>query len=415
MEMGGNEGQPPISTIEIWVIKLSIDLAGVSSQVYVTTDNVVSRFLTLNERENAMKPRMLCAMFAVAAIAVVLTLGAAAAQDQAVYPPATTYQAIDLTPAGFNGSCAYGVCGGQVVGYAYWGMQAINNGDALLWKGTAAHAAFLRYPPGFNSSRAYGTDGKHQVGCASNFISGPGGYVFYSHAMLWKGRAAHPVDLHPTGFESSWAYGVDGGQQVGCAYGSATGVNTHALLWTGSAESVIDLNPPGFEGSCANGVAGGQQVGGVYTGGQTYAVLWTGSADSAVDLHAAGFANSEALGVSGGQQVGYGAYSYWDRHALLWTGSAASVVDLHPAGFTRSCANGVGGGQQVGYGIHSDGTLHALLWTGSADSVLDLNAFLPTGFTSAVATGIDAAGNIVGYASGPPSYGDDHAILWQAK
>jgi hypothetical protein len=39
---------------------------------------------------------------------------------------------------------------------------------------------------------------------------------------------------------------------------------------------------------------------------------------------------------------------------------------------------------------------HALLWTGTAASAVDLNAFLPSGFTYAQATGIDESGDIVG-------------------
>jgi probable HAF family extracellular repeat protein len=123
------------------------------------------------------------------------------------------------------------------------------------------------------------------------------------------------------------------------------------------------------------------------------------------------------LGVSGGQQVGFGfgfdEHGTFVSHALLWTGSAASVVDLHPSGFTGSLASGVSGSQQVGVGQGFDTSLHALLWTGSAESVVDLNAFLPTGFDSAQASGIDADGNIVGFASGPASGGFPHAFLWK--
>ena len=136
---------------------------------------------------------------------------------------------------------------------------------------------------------------------------------------------------------------------------------------------------------------------------------------TAIDLNPSGFTSSYATGVGGGQQVGYGfgATTGIYQHALLWTGTAASVVDLNPSGFTASEALGVGGGQQVGYGSGpATGFLdHALLWTGTAGSVVDLNAFLPPGFTSSDATGIDASGDIVGYAS--DAAGETHAFLWQ--
>jgi hypothetical protein len=42
--------------------------------------------------------------------------------------------------------------------------------------------------------------------------------------------------------------------------------------------------------------------------------------------------------------------------------------------------------------------------------MVDLHTFLPPGFTSSRAFGIDSDGNIVGWADGPTS---SHAILWQ--
>jgi hypothetical protein len=139
-------------------------------------------------------------------------------------------------------------------------------------------------------------------------------------------------------------------------------------------------------------------VGDGITGSQYHALLWTGSADSVVDLHPSGFTDSFAFGVFDDQQVGDGIAGDVS-HALLWTGSADSVVDLQPSGFTRSVTFGVSGGQQVGRGTLPGGKDHALLWTGSADSVLDLHTFLPPEFTHSYALGIDADGNIVGYAS----------------
>ena len=41
---------------------------------------------------------------------------------------------------------------------------------------------------------------------------------------------------------------------------------------------------------------------------------------------------------------------------------------------------------------------HALAWSGTAESVVDLNQYLPAGYPHAVATGIDANGDVVGYA-----------------
>jgi hypothetical protein len=63
-------------------------------------------------------------------------------------------------------------------------------------------------------------------------------------------------------------------------------------------------------------------------------------------------------------------------------------------------------GRQVGYGeIGATGPTHALLWNGTAESVVDLHGFLPPGFQTSKAQGIDTSGNIIGTADG-------HAILW---
>ena len=136
------------------------------------------------------------------------------------------------------------------------------------------------------------------------------------------------VDLNPSGFNYSYAYGTSGTQQVGYGYGPATGGNgfTHALLWSGTAASYVDLNPSGFDNSYANGISGTQQV---------------------------GYGHGEAMS-------GY--------HAMLWTGLAESYVDLNPSGFDYSCAYGTNGTQQVGsgYGSATDGNNHALLWNGEA-------------------------------------------------
>jgi hypothetical protein len=133
-----------------------------------------------------------------------------------------------------------------------------------------------------------------------------------------------------------------------------------------------------------------------------------------VDLNPSGFSIVRAYGVSDGKQVGVGSGiatgGYY--HALLWSGTAASYVDLNPSGFDYSVADAVSGGQQVGYGFGSatGGNVHALLWLGTAASYLDLSTFLPAGYNSAEALGVDSAGNIVGWAEAGGVY---RAVLWQ--
>lgn len=344
----------------------------------------------------------------------------------AAQTPSTTrhYTMIDLTPAGSTTSSATAISGAQQVGTAGFpaavpGQPNVNH--AVLWNGTASSMADL----GVGTALAI-RDGQ-QVGSANN------------HAALWTGTAESLVDLNPARWTQSIALGVKGGQQVGvatrqvactgnkgrCGGGGGTRTEIHPFLWYGSAESAVDLTPLtlGFGAGQVFGTDGTQQVGfgytiiGVNAFGGPYAVLWSGTAESAVNLNPPGSIASQANAVSGGQQVGY---DFYPRHALLWRGSAESVVDLHPtAGFTSSEATATNGTQQAGYGYNGNDNSqgqrsHALVWSGTGASAIDLNQFMPLGFTDAAATGIDANGNVVGWASkgSPANPANVHAVMW---
>ena len=360
--------------------------------------------------------------FIASAIALLLSAGAlpfsAAAQTAA--PPVQHYTMIDLTPAGATTATAVGLSGARQFGNAGFPSNVapgtIEN-HAVLWTGG---------PDGFTDlgvGTAYGVGDGQQVGLAFN------------HAALWSGTPESFVDLNPVGWNTSVALGVGGGQQVGtanqqrvcgekkgaCSSGTYTVVQP--FLWQGSAASAVNLTPfnLGYGGGQAYGTDGVQQVGvgrqqvnfGAYS--QPFAVLWTGTAESAVGLNPAGSTESAAYAVAGGQQVGY-IYSF--QHAALWTGTAASAVDLHPAGYTSSQAHATNGTQQAGFGwVNTPAQVtrrHALVWSGSAESVVDLSQFMPLGFTEAAATGIDSAGNVVGWAVKGSADGTAaaHAVMW---
>ena len=332
-----------------------------------------------------------------------------------------SYVLIDLSPAGSVGSSAAGASGSQQVGSAGFvsaaGQTAVNH--AMLWGGSGAGVIDL----GVGTALAVG-DGQ-QVGSANN------------HAALWLGSAGSVVDLNPAQWTQSAAAGVGVGKQVGSATRSVVcttkkgqcpnGVRTeiHPFMWSGSAASAVDLTPLGLGFGAGRSLAtdGVQQAGigyqviGVNAFAGPFAVVWSGTTDSAVNLNPPDSSTSQANGVSGGQQVGYG---YVPSRALLWTGSAESKVELHPEGYESSVANATNGVQQAGSGFIGDVSTgavhsHALVWSGSAASAVDLNQFLPPGYTDAAATGIDAAGNVVGWASRGPSdvAANVHAVLWK--
>lgn len=321
------------------------------------------------------------------------------------------YTMVDLTPAGANTATASGLAGGQEVGTVGLGQPSVNH--AFIWNGGTNSVVDL----GVGSALA--TNGSQQVGSAN------------SHAALWSGTPGSLVDLNPGIYEQSAATSIANGQQVGwatrrapcvenkgaCGGGNGTYSVIRAYLWTGTAASGIDLTPfnLGYEAGRAWGTDGTQQVGfgydqvGPSAFSGPYAVVWSGTYQSAVSLNPSGSASSEAKAVAGGQQVGYA----FSGRAMLWRGTAASGVSLHPAGFTSSQASATNGVQQAGFGSVG-GHSHALVWSGTAESVVDLNQYTPLGFTDAAATGIDAAGNVAGWASTGPNNvpANVHAVMW---
>jgi hypothetical protein len=99
------------------------------------------------------------------------------------------------------------------------------------------------------------------------------------HALLWSGSADSVVDLHPSGFFNTFAYGVSGGRQVGEGTGPVTDYWDHALVWSGSADSVIDLHqflPVGFRDSYAQAIDDQGNILGYANDydGYTHAILW---------------------------------------------------------------------------------------------------------------------------------------------
>jgi List-Bact-rpt repeat protein len=290
------------------------------------------------------------------------------------------------------------------------------NNHAILENGNAANAIDL-HPAGYYSSMAISTDDIDQCGSASYFGN--------SHAVRWSGTAASFVDLHSSsGYTWTTCLGTSGGQQVGFGENPIYTVTIqHAILWINGVATTIHPATLPFNFSKALGIRNGQQVGYVsnasYPYGETlsyhplsHAVLWTGSAASAVDLNPAGYTASEALATNGTQQGGwaYNSLPLQSQHAALWSGTADSFIDMNPAGYSDSRITALTATQQVGDGwagpMGAMGSVrHALVWSGTPGSVVDLNQYLPAGYIHAVATGIDANGNVVGYAYNTPTIG----------
>jgi len=214
-----------------------------------------------------------------------------------------------------------------------------------------------------------------------------------------------------------------GNQQVGDAtieLGVGQNPQQHAMLWRGTAESAVDLHPWGtsYFHTVAYGTDGEVQVGlGISEWFGNRPVLWRGSADTMVDLTPEGFLGGEAYAAAGGQQVGFANY-FGSAHAILWRGSAEDFVDLNPglADQFGSQAFGTNGFHQVGTVGSRSHRPWAAVWSGTPESYHDLHQYLPAAYQEqggeSYARGIDAEGNIIGYAYGAPDF-RPHAVLWK--
>ncbi|MFI5386144.1 MAG: PEP-CTERM sorting domain-containing protein [Fimbriimonadales bacterium] len=271
-----------------------------------------------------------------------------------------------------------------------------------LHEARAQFVATILNPPGSSVSRGWGAYGGKEVGQA--------GGLSIQTAALWSGTGASAIALGPTGWTST-AFGIGPGQQVGTGSGAGTGFAFHALMWTGTAASIVDLNPAGYDVSAAYATDGTYQTGQATAGGVIHAMRWSGTSGSAVDLNPAGFTESHAYGAWAGNQVGVGTVG-GVSHALTWGGSAASANDLNGS-LNGSIAYAMDATRQVGSGSGTltGGATHALVWSGDAGSMVDIN---PTGISSSEADGI-GAGVIAGYGTGASTNNLYHAFAWQGS
>jgi hypothetical protein len=283
---------------------------------------------------------------------------------------------VDLNPPEWLYSRAWATDGTRQVGY----VERPGAGRyAALWNGTAGSFILLLPVGGYTTfSEALAIAGDQQVGFADySYGGGEGGYTYIIHAALWRGTPESYVDLHPTlpgandpGDQRSKAFGTDGTTQVGYTEfsvplgGGQYTSETRAVLWHGTAQSVVILHPTGWETSYAYGVKNGTQVGyGIQINGDTpaMALVWHGTVQS---LHILG--QGTALDTNGVTHVG-GAPSGYSSHAFRWDGDTGAGFDLHtllPAGYINSGASDIDdAGNIIGWAQAQSGYLVGVLWS----------------------------------------------------
>lgn len=249
----------------------------------------------------------------------------------------TSASAVSLHPSDSTESTASGIYAARQGGYRAAGFQAASH--ATIWSDTGGFQDI--HPVDYLASGLYAMTDDAQVGTVVR--RGPGQT---ERAGLWYGSGSSFVDLHPAaGYWRSTAYAVDGAFQYGTA--APTGHIERAVRWSGTAESMIELHPEGYDRSYIFDAQGGQQVGSAFhtQSFQTRAILWHGVPGSHVNLTPPGYTIASALGVANNVQAGYvGSLQTNDPRAAMWRGSAESFVDLHallPAGYRSSIAWGI--------------------------------------------------------------------------
>ena len=232
-----------------------------------------------------------------------------------------------------SGALGIGNGDGQITGYGVTvqfvsGRGTIRRVDgpthALLWQPNSNIAIDLNN--GAEATVAVAAGGGEQVGYGGKSSSTSATSISGAKAMLWKGSPNSFIWLHPqNGFFTSTAVATDGTQEVGSGVVSsgvrlAPAIN-HALLWFHTAASVVDLHPAGFDQSYATGVSEMKQAGYGVLAGNSHALVWSGTPGSAIDLHAflpAGFIASQATGVDTGGSITGIAFTATGRRAILW-------------------------------------------------------------------------------------------------
>jgi probable HAF family extracellular repeat protein len=216
-----------------------------------------------------------------------------------------------------------------------------------------------------------------------------------------RGQTSYTVtDLGTLGGGTSLVFfgGINNrGQVVGVS--STTDSASHAFLYTDG--HMIDLGTLGGSSSDASRINnGGQVVGYSLISGDTatHAFLYTDG--HMVDLGTLGGSFSEALSVNDrGQVVGQSSINAdAPIHAFLY--SDGQMIDLGTLGAPQSAALGINKrGQIVGQSSSILGKYHGQAFLYSDGQMQDLNSLLApnSGWTLREATGINDAGQIVGF------------------
>lgn len=227
-----------------------------------------------------------------------------------------------------------------------------------------------------------------------------GGYLVNGehHGYLFRDNAI--TDLGTLGGNDSQALGINDLDQVVGRSLNASG-QPHAYLWDNGV--MTDLAAGSSGSSEARGINGAGTVVGI-TG--RFPFIWQNGAMSVLPTIQGNGGVADAINAAGDVAGSSWNADFSAMDPVMWTGG--QLIDLGGgASYAEALAlNNLG--QVVGYRQFSNGEIHAVLW--DHGTVTDLGGF---GGTWSMATGINDAGMITGWAS-VGSTGLNHAWSWSA-
>jgi hypothetical protein len=231
------------------------------------------------------------------------------------------YTWIQLDYPGALSTTAYGISGGNIVGY--YGVGVTDHG--FLYNGSTWTTLD---PPGATSTVALGISGSNIVG---QYSDGSGGHGFLYNGSSWT-RLDYPGAIY------TQANGISGGNIVGYY---SDGVTDHGFLYNGFSWTTLD--PPGTTSTVAIGISGSNIVGQYSDASGGHGFLYNGSSWTRLDYPGAIY--TQANGISGGNIVGYYSDGVTD-HGFLY--NCFTWTTLDPPGTTSTVAIGISGSNIVG-------------------------------------------------------------------
>jgi len=222
-----------------------------------------------------------------------------------------------------------------------------------------------------------------------------------NHAFLIDDN--NVTDLHPFGWDWSYAAASNSsGIVVGAVYSSST-YKHHAFLWEN--DSAIDFHPSGWDSSTATSINDEGAILGYRTKNNTYeykAFLWENGNFS--NLHPSEeYAYSMAhRNFFSGKIIVFAMDSQYTSYTYLWENG--SFTSLTPSGWLSSYVYEALPNIYLGHGKISSGDQHAFLWEGNT-----INDLHPSGWMSSRAVMINNSGMIVG--NGETSSGENHIFI----